>query len=332
MKILKVSFLLCLGLLVAQGVVFAAGGAQGGKIGITFAGTEGDAAGQSRMMKEVADILNKTGKFDVKVFTAGALSGDTDNLVKQAVDGTPLVIPSDPGRLASQFNIPDMNILMSPYVLTDYKALEKLPQTALYQKWQKQLEDQGVVLIADMFNGFRNFYTVTPVTKVADLKGLRIRGFGNNIGNALAKYLGYAQTTMNATDVYSAVQAKSLDGTEIQASTGDSYRLYEVTKNLAVTKHYMLQSAFVVSKKLLDAMPEAERKLFLDTVTKTATKYSGIIAGEEQGYYDNFTKNGGKINQVNITEFQNAVAPLYINNDLKLSPGLKDDLFKQLGL
>ncbi|GHV83134.1 C4-dicarboxylate ABC transporter [Spirochaetia bacterium] len=331
MKILKCSFLLCLGLLIVSGTVFAKGQA-GGKINVTFAGTEGDAAGQSRMMKEVADILNKTGRFDVKVFTAGALSNDTDNLVKQAVDGTPLVIPSDPGRLASQFNIPDMNILMAPYVLTDYTVLAKLPQTALYQKWQKQLEDQGIVLIADMFNGFRNFYTITPVTKVADLRGLRIRGFGNNIGNALAKYLGYAQTSIPATEVYSAVQAKSLDGTEIQASTGDSYRLYEVTKNLAITKHYMLQSAFVVSKKLLDAMPAAEKKIFIDTVTATSAKYSAIIAGEEQGYYDNFTKNGGKINPVNITEFQNAVAPLYTNNDLKLSDGLKEELFKQLGL
>ncbi|MDR3325439.1 MAG: TRAP transporter substrate-binding protein DctP [Spirochaetaceae bacterium] len=305
------------------------------KIQVVFAGTEGDASGQSRMMKEAAEVLNKTGRYDVKVFTAGSLSGDTDDLVQQARAGGNLVIPSDPGRLASQFQIPDLNILMAPYVLTDYTLLDKLPQTELYKTWQAELEKQGVVLLADMFNGFRNFYTIKDVAKLADLKGLRIRGFGNAIGNALAKYLGYAQTTMNATDIYSGIQAKSLDGCEIQASTADSYRLYEVTGSLAITKHYMLQSSFVCGKALLDKLPAAEKEFFTTTVSDVAAKYSKIIADEEQGYYDAYkSKGAGKtnINAVDIKEFSAAVAPLYTNNDLKMSPGLKDALFAQLGL
>jgi len=221
---------------------------------------------------------------------------------------------------------------MAPYVLTDIKVLEKLPQTDLYKQWQSQLEAQGVVLIANMFNGFRSFYTTTPVTTVANLSGLRLRGFGNNIGMALAKYFGYAQTTVNATDIYAGVQAKSLDGCEIQASAADSYRLYEVTKYLALTKHYMLQSSFVCGKALLDSMPAADKALFLKTVSDTVTKYSGIIASEEQGIYDSFKTKGITVNEVNISQFQNAIAPLYTNNDLGLSPGLKDTLFKQLGL
>jgi TRAP-type C4-dicarboxylate transport system substrate-binding protein len=331
-KLLLTALSLCIGV----GFVFANGvqqtGGPGTKIAVTFAGTEGAAAGQSRMMQEAADLLNATGRFDVKVYVAGALPGDTDNLVTQAKLGVNLVVPSDPGRLASQFNIPDLNILMAPYVLTDYKILEKLPATALYKQWQSQLEAQGIALVANMFNGFRNFYTITPVTKVADLSGLRLRGFGNNIGQALAKYLGYAQTTVNATDIYAGIQAKTLDGCEIQASTADSYRLYEVSKYLAITKHYMLQSSFVCGKALLDSMPAADRETFLKIVYDTAAKYSGIIAGEEQSYFDNFKAKGGTVNEVNIGEFQQAIAPLYTNNDLKLSSGLKDELFKQLGL
>jgi TRAP-type C4-dicarboxylate transport system substrate-binding protein len=332
-KYMKKPLAVLLALLVA-GSVFAFGKkeAGNGKVAVTFAGTEGATSGQSRMMQEVADKLNASGRFDVKVYVNGALPGDTDNLVTQARLGVNLVVPSDPGRLASQFSIPDLNILMAPYVLTDYKLLEKLPQTALYKEWQAALEKQGVVLIADMFNGFRSFYTTTPVTKVSDLSGLRLRGFGNGIGVALAKYLGYAQTTVNATDIYPGVQAKSLDGCEIQASTADSYRLYEVTKYLALTKHYMLQSSFVCGKALLDTMTPADKEFFLKTVYDAAAKYSGIIAQEEQGYYDGFKTKGITVTEVNISEFEKAVAPLYTNNDLKLSPGLKDRLFKELGL
>ena len=304
----------------------------GGKIAVTFAGTEGASSGQSRMMTEVAEKLNASGRFDVKVYVAGALPGDTDNLVTQARLGVNLVVPSDPGRLASQFKIPDLNILMAPYVLSDYKLLEKLPQTELYKKWQAELEAQGVVFIANMFNGFRSFYTTTPVQTVRDLSGLRIRGFGNNIGLALAKYFGYAQTTMNATDVYSAIQAKSLDGCEIQPSTAESYRLYEVTPYLALTKHFMLQSSFVCGKALLDGMPEEDKELFLKTVRETAMKYSGIIASEEQGIYDSLRSKNMTVTEVDLAPFQSAIAPLFTNNDLGFTPGLKETLFKQLGM
>ncbi|AEF84157.1 putative trap dicarboxylate transporter, dctp subunit [Treponema primitia ZAS-2] len=336
MKIVKVSLFALLAMVLAIGGVFAGGGQQGGtsggKVAVTFAGTEGATSGQSRMMQEVADTLNATGRFDVKVYVAGALPGDTDNLVTQARLGVNLVVPSDPGRLASQFNIPDLNILMAPYVLTDYKLLEKLPQTALYKGWQAELEKQGLVLIADMFNGFRSFYTIKPVSKVADLSGLRLRGFGNAIGQALAKYLGYAQTTVNATDIYAGVQSKTLDGCEIQASTADSYRLYEVTPYLALTKHYMLQSSFVCGKALLDGMPAADRELFVKTVYDAAAKYSAIIAQEEQGYYDGFKTKGITVTEVDLAEFQKAIDPLYTNNDLKLTTGLKETLFRELGL
>jgi TRAP-type C4-dicarboxylate transport system substrate-binding protein len=336
---MKISGRILLSVLVmfsAAGVLFAGGqqGGQvsGGKIAVTFAGTEGATSGQSRMMLEAAEILNASGRFDVKVYVAGQLPGDTDNLVTQARLGVNLVVPSDPGRLASQFNIPDLNILMAPYVLTDYKLLEKLPQTPLYKEWQAELEKQGVVLIADMFNGFRSFYTTSPVNNVAGLSGLRIRGFGNAIGQALAKYLGYAQTTVNATDIYAGVQAKTLDGCEIQASTADSYRLYEVTKYVALTKHYMLQSSFVCGKALLDGMPAADREFFVKTVYDASAKYSGIIAQEEQGYYDGFKSKGMTVTEVNLAEFQKAIDPLYTNNDLKLTAGLKERLFRELGL
>ncbi|MDR0732229.1 MAG: TRAP transporter substrate-binding protein DctP [Treponema sp.] len=338
-RVIKVFFVCALSLLMGTGVFAggqrtgtSGGSVSGGKIAIAFAGTEGAAAGQSRMMMEVAEHLNATGRFDVKVYVAGALPGDTDNLVTQARLGVNLVVPSDPGRLASQFNIPDLNILMAPYILTDYRILEKLPKTALYKEWQAALEAQGIVLIAGMFNGFRSFYTTTPVSNVADLSNLRIRGFGNNIGQALAKYLGYTQTTVNATDIYAGVQSRSLDGCEIQAAAADSYRLYEVTKYLALTRHYMLQSSFVCGKSLLDSMPGADRDLFLKTVYDTAARYSAIIAGEEQGYYDGFRAKGITVTEVDLKEFEAAIAPLYANNDLKMTDGIKDRLFRELGL
>ncbi|MDR2247972.1 MAG: TRAP transporter substrate-binding protein DctP [Treponema sp.] len=346
---MKTTKKLLLGLLImviAAGMVFAGGGQQSGqasggqasgsaeapKITVTFAGTEAATTGQSRAMQEMADKLNASGRFTADVQVNGALSNDTDNLVTQAKTGVPLVIPSDPGRLASQFNIPDLNILMAPYVLTDRSVLDKLPDTAIFKEWQAKLEAQGITFVADMYNGFRSFYTTTPVKTVADLKGLRIRGFGNNIGNALAKYLGFANIGIPWGETLPGIQQKTIDGCEVQVATAYGAAIYEVAKNLALTNHYLLQSSFVCSTALLNKMPEADRKFFLDTIRETASKYGQIVAGEEAGYYQQMKDKGVTVTEVSLKEFQDAINPLYTNNDLGFSAGLKDRLFKELGL
>jgi TRAP-type C4-dicarboxylate transport system substrate-binding protein len=335
MKLAKNVLVIALGLFVAAGVFAGGKSQQGGpaaKIKVTFAGTEAATTGQSRAMQEMADILNASGRFDADVQVNGALSGNTDDMVTQAKTGVPLVVPSDPGRLASQFNIPDMNILMAPYILMDPAVLPKLPDTALFKEWQTKLEAQGITFVADMYNGFRSFYTTTPVRTVADLKGLRIRGFGNNIGNALAKYLGFANIGISWGEVLPGIQQKTLDGCEVQVATAFGSAIYEVAKNLAMTKHYMLQSSFVCSSALLGRMPAADRDFFLKTIRDTAQKYSGIIAGEEAPFYQQMRDKGVTIVDVSLKEFQDAIAPLYANNDLNFSAGLKDRLFRELGL
>jgi TRAP-type C4-dicarboxylate transport system substrate-binding protein len=309
-----------------------ASGSQTSKIVITFAGTEAVTTGQSRAMQAMADKLNADGRFNATVLVNGALSGDTDALVTQAKMGVPLVIPSDPGRLASQFNIPDLNILMAPYILTDRSVLSKLPDTAIFQEWQKQLEAQGISFLADMYNGFRSFYTTTPVNTVKDLSGLRIRGFGNNIGNALAKYLGYANIGITWGEVLPGIQQKTLDGCEVQVATASGSAIFEVTKYLALSKHYLLQSSFVCSTRLLQNMPADARDFFLKVVRDTSVEYGNVVAQEEEPFYQNMRDHGVTITEVNTKEWQDALAPLYTNNDLGFTAGLKDRLFRELGL
>ncbi len=331
---MKKTVLYSLGALLLCGMVFTSCNEKANKaqekISVTFAGTEPATTGQSRMMQSVADKLNATGRFNATVQVAGALSGDTDALVTQAKLGINLVVPSDPGRLASQFNIPDLNILMAPYILTDPAALKKLPDTKLFKEWQAELEKQGIVYLTNMYNGFRCFYTTTPVEHVSDLSGLRIRGFGNAIGNNLAKYFGFANIGISWGEVFPGIQQKTLDGCEVQVSNADGSRIYEVAKNLAMTKHYMLQSAFVCSAAFYNGMNEADRALFTKTMREAAVEYGKIIQDEEVGYYDNMKKNGVNIVDVDISEFQKAIEPLYTNNDLGFSAGLKDRLFKEL--
>lgn len=301
------------------------------KIKARFAGTEGDASPQSQMLHEVAKRLNDSGKFQIDVFTSGSLSSDTDDLVTQALQGSNIVVPSDPGRISANQKVPDFGILMAPYVLTDYKVLDKLLATPLYQQWEKDFEKAGLKLVTNNFyNGMRNFITNKQVNSPADLKGLRIRGFGNTIGLGLAKYLGYSQMTIPATDIYTGVQAKTIDGCEIQTPTAYSYRLWEVLKYVNLTKHYMLTSSIVCGTQFFNSMPKDTQDLFLKTFRDVCSEYQGKVAKIEQDNQAEMATKGMVINTIDTAAFSAAVQPLY--SELGFSAGLKDRLFKELGL
>ncbi|MDR3244081.1 MAG: TRAP transporter substrate-binding protein DctP [Elusimicrobiota bacterium] len=301
------------------------------KINVTFAGTEGDSTPQSQALREVAKRLNASGLFNVKVFTAGSLSNDTDDLVTQALQGAPIVVPSDPGRISANQKVPEFGILMAPYVLRDYKVLDKLLTINLYKQWEKDFEKSGLKLVTNnWYNGMRHFVTNKRITSPADLKGLRIRGFGNTIGMTLAKALNYAQTSIPATDIFSAVQMKTLDGCEVQVPFTYSNRLYEVLKYNTMTSHYMLTSSIVTGAKFFNGMPKEAQDLFVKTFRDVGTEYQAKVAEVEKNNLEEMKKKGMIIETVDIKKFADAVAPYY--KDMGFSENLKTQLFKELGI
>ena len=98
-----------------------------------------------------------------------------------------------------------------------------------------------------------------------------------------------------------------------------------------VAKGY-LPEAILNYIALLGWSPEEDREIFTKTMRDAAVEYGAIIESEESSFYDNMRKNGVTITDVDIGEFQKAIEPLYTNNDLGFSAGLKERLFSELGI
>ena len=331
MKFTKSLLVMFLIFIVGAGA-FAGGRREADRTTVMLAGVEAPATGQSRALIDIADILNDSGRFNAAAHVAGALSTDPDHLITQARTGIPVVVASDPGRLASMFNIPDMGILMAPFILNDPGILPRLPYIPLVQEWQAQLAEHDIAILAFKYNGFRSFYTTTPVRNVADLRGLRIRSFPNETGNALARHLGFANIGMPWGEVAPALHHGAIDGCEVQVAAAYGAGIYEVARYLARTNHFMLITVFVTSHTLLNRMSPEDREFFIRTVRETALKYDEIILNEEEPFFQRMRERGVTINEVDIREFQNAMAQLHIDNDLGFTPGLKERLFRELGL
>lgn len=165
------SVLLATALVMAATTAFAAGE----KTSLTLANTQPDTDIESQQLYACEEALEAAtdGNFNVEVFTNSAL-GDTDDILEQAIQGTPILTVTDPGRLADY--IPEYGILQMPYIMADYTQIDQITGTKTVSDWEKQFEAYGVkVLTSNWYGGARHFVCNKEVNVPADLNGLKIR-------------------------------------------------------------------------------------------------------------------------------------------------------------
>jgi TRAP-type C4-dicarboxylate transport system substrate-binding protein len=87
-------------------------------------------------------------------------------------------------------------------------------------------------------NGFRVITTSTkPINTPADLKGFKIRVPVSPQWTSLFKSFGASPTSINFSEVYSALQTKIVDGQENALQLIEIAKLYEVQKYVSITNH-----------------------------------------------------------------------------------------------
>jgi TRAP-type C4-dicarboxylate transport system substrate-binding protein len=95
----------------------------------------------------------------------------------------------------------------------------------------KSLEKLGVRIVATYANPAQVFWCNKPVSKLDDLKGLRIRSFGPALSD-LVNALGAQAVSLSFGEVYSALERGVIDCAISGTGSGNAARWYEVTTHL----------------------------------------------------------------------------------------------------
>ncbi|MDR0585110.1 MAG: C4-dicarboxylate TRAP transporter substrate-binding protein [Treponema sp.] len=302
---------------------------------LTICGTNGVGDTQSMAHEEFARRLNALGGWDA-VARVSSEMGSTDDVVEQALDGSPVVAASDPSRLASY--VPEFGVLMMPYLLSDYSQLDNLMETALYKDWVQKLRAQGLVLLTNnCLTGWRNWLTNKPIRRPSDLNGLKIRTMGNPIAINSVNAMGAVATPMNQNECYNAITTKVIDGGEWQLPTIYSSKFYEVCKNISLSRHFLLTGSIVVGAKWFESLSKEQQTQLVETAVKTYKDNQTIVVEYEKKYLDEMRDKYGVVVEENPDReaFRAATAHLYAD---KATTGgadfeaLRTELYKQLGI
>ena len=218
------------------------------------------------------------GRVRVEVFPNSTLYKDKEEVEALELGAVQMLAPSLSkfGPLgAKEFEVFDL-----PFIFDDYADLRKVTEGPVGKRLLDTLESKGIHGLAYWDNGFKDFSANRPLHTLSDYRGLRMRVQSSMVLEAQMRALGAMPQVMGFSDVYPALRAGVVDGTENPISNLYTQHMHEVQKHVSLTQHGYLGYAVIVNKKFWDGLPANVRGK-LEQAMKDATAFANKIAKEK---------------------------------------------------
>lgn len=239
-----------------------------------------EASNQGRAAKVFAEAVDKAsgGKMKVRAIGAAALGPDTQ--MQQALIGGAQEMMV--GSTATLVGITkEMALWDTPFLFSNAKEADALLDGPIGDKVKAKLQDKGLVGLVYWENGFRNLTnSKRAVNKMEDFDGIKLRVMQNNVFLTSFNTLGANAVPMSFSELFGALETKTVDGQENPYNTILSSKFYEVQKYLTVTNHVYSPWIVLVSKKWWDGLSKDEQKILSDAA-KTSRDFERKDTREE---------------------------------------------------
>ena len=239
-----------------------------------------EASNQGRAAKVFAEAVDKAsgGKMKVRAIGAAALGPDTQ--MQQALIGGAQEMMV--GSTATLVGITkEMALWDTPFLFSNAKEADALLDGPIGDKVKAKLQDKGLVGLVYWENGFRNLTnSKRPVNKMEDFDGIKLRVMQNNVFLTSFNTLGANAVPMSFSELFGALETRTVDGQENPYNTILSSKFYEVQKYLTVTNHVYSPWIVLVSKKWWDGLSKDEQKILSDAA-KTSRDFERKDTREE---------------------------------------------------
>lgn len=159
--------------------------------------------------------------------------------------------------------LPAMEIQGLPFAFESHEQVHSTLDGPLGDYLRGELRAKGIHALPHglLENGFRHISTVDrPITKAADLEGLRIRIPEGKMFADAFESLGAVPVEVNVLKLYDALKNRDIDAQENPLSITEALKLHEVTRHVALTSHMWSGFNLIASRRFWDALPEDIRQ------------------------------------------------------------------------
>jgi tripartite ATP-independent transporter DctP family solute receptor len=212
-----------------------------------------------RMGKKLEAQTN--GRISVQMYPAMQLGGEKE-MIEQAQVGALQIVRISVGAMGPV--VDELNVFNLPFIFRDEAHMRKVIDGPIGQELLDRVSnapESKLIVLGWMDAGTRNVYANKPVTKPADLKGMKIRMMGNPIFVDTMNAMGGNGVAMGFNELYSALQTHVVDGAENNEPTVLAQNHYQVSKVYSLTGHLIIPEIFVFSKKTWETLSREDQAL-----------------------------------------------------------------------
>ncbi|WP_151719310.1 DctP family TRAP transporter solute-binding subunit [Gemmobacter serpentinus] len=214
----------------------------------------------------------------VEVYPNSQLYKDKDEMEALQLGAVQMLAPS----LAkfSLLGLPQFELFDLPFLIDGHAALRRLTDGPIGRDLLGQLATRDITGLAYWDNGFKLFSANRPLVTPADFKGLILRIQASRTLEAQMTALGALPQVMAFSEVFQALQAGLVDGTENPPSNMFTQNMHQVQSHAVLTDHGYLGYALIVHRGFWDRLDRRMRDQ-LEQAVAEATLHGNSIARDE---------------------------------------------------
>ena len=263
--------------------------------------------GAMRYSERIAQRTKNNVKIDVYPSTQ---LGNERDMVEGLQLGTIDLVVTSTGPLGGF--VPRIFVVDLPFLFRDQAHAYKVLDGPIGRELLDAFSAKGIKGLAFWENGFRQMTNnVRPIEKPEDLKGIKIRTMENKVHLSAFRAFGASPTPMAWSEVYTALQQKTIDAQENPIAIIYFQKIYEVQKYLALTGHFYSPAPLLMSLKAFNNLPKNIQKIMLDTAMDCATYERNLLRDNEAKQLAEIKAKGMLVTLPNKKPFQAAAAPVY---------------------
>jgi tripartite ATP-independent transporter DctP family solute receptor len=267
-------------------------------------------AGNKAAIMFAEGVAKRTGgEITVEIYPNNELGNPPEVLEQNVLGVIDMSLPTQ-GQLAKYSK--KFGCVMLPFAYEGYDHAYKVLDGPFIKWAEKDLDDAGLVYLANWEWGFRNLTnSVRPINTPEDVKGLKIRTPPELPIQAAMEALGATVQTIQFSELPMALKQGVVDGQENPVSVIYAFKVYETQKYLAMTGHTYNSMVHVMSKKTWDKLTAEQQQIVKEESTKAGNFMRKALRDAETDQIAKLEQLGMKVTRPNVAAFKAKMGPAY---------------------
>ena len=261
--------------------------------------------------EKVAELSGGTITLDVQA--AGVLGSENDVLDAMVGGSDTIDISRISAFALSNYGCTKASLLTIPYTFVSREHWWNFANSDLAPEFLNEPQTVGIPLRGLFYGeeGFRHFFTVTPVNGISDLAGMKLRVSNDPVMNGMVEGLNASPTVVAFGELYSALQTGVVDGAEQPIANYKSNAFPEVANNLILDGHTLGAIQAVITDTAWNKLTPDQQNVLLEAGKLTQAFNAELSAGAEAEVLEQLKAEGCNVVEVtNPAEWAEACADI----------------------